>query len=99
MKSNVVFTDLTYPYEGYVAIEDDMIYASAIGVVPPMRNKGLFRKFIEDTKETYKTIKVPQPSTFLKEILARYGFVLTHEYFEQAKENIEVMVWSFGNED
>lgn len=85
--------DLKYPFDGYAMIEDDMIYLSVVIVRKEHRGKGLFRKFIEDTKAAYRVVKVPQPSPFLKTILLRYGFKEMQELFEAAGEWIEVMVW------
>ena len=85
--------DLKYPYFGYVMTEEGVIYLSVVGVAKSLRGRGLFRKFIDDTKKAYDVIKVPQPSPLLQKILTGYGFVETSEWFGEAGEMITVMVW------
>ncbi len=85
--------ELKHPYQGYAMHEDGLIYLSVVMVVSEERGKGHFRKLIEDTKRTYDTVKVPQPNSFLKEVLLRYGFTETIEHFKEANEDVTVMVW------
>lgn len=85
--------DFKPPFDGYAMIEDDTIYLSVISVDSESRGKGFFRKLIQDTKATYRVVKVPQPSPFLHSVLLRYGFKETYEWNDNCEENILVMLW------
>lgn len=92
----MIISDFKYPYYGYFCVEGDVIYMSVVGVHESLRGKGLFRKLIQDTKETYRVIKVPQPSPIISKILLGYGFVHTWERHQANDVNVDVMVWVKG---
>lgn len=79
-------------FEGYLSEIDNGVWISHIKA--KNIGRGDFSRLIKTLKEKYIYIRIPTPSSMMKEIAKHLGFIEIKEYFgEPFDEFATVMLW------